>query len=387
MKIVIVGSYPLDSNHIGGGVEASVYGLAHELARTHDVVVYDMPRKGGADIRQSEGDLLIERVSNPGSFNLSGSRCLSAMVGKIKADCPDVCHVHGTGLLSFNLFKKMNEAGIPVLLTVHGLASVEKKKALRKQFSVRKWLQYLYQSLVEFRFISACTKIVVDSEYVKTKLESLNSSGKIRHLPEITIIPQGISQEYYQVDAAHDTCNVLSVGGFASRKGHLYLLRAFEKVAEAIPEVILTIAGTLSSKAYYQEMMGVVESLSCHDRIRLMPDLDKDSLIKLYSEARVFALHSQEESQGIVFAEAMAAGIPVVATNVGGIPFVVEDGKSGLLTAYSDTDSFASAMKDLLLDKQKWISMSLRAKELSSRYDWRIIASEIEAVYEKLILE
>ena len=264
---------------------------------------------------------------------------------------------------------------------------LEKKKALQKKFSVRKWLQCLYQSFVEFRFISACPKVVVDSEYVKTTLESLNASGRIHHLPEITIIPQGVSQEYYQVSGACDSCNVLSVGGFAPRKGHLYLLRAFEIVAEEIPDAVLTIAGTLSSKAYYEEMRRTAESLSCHDRIRLRPNLDKGSLIKLYSEAHVFALHSQEESQGIVFAEAMAAGIPVVATIVGGIPDVVEDGKSGLLTAYSDTDSFASAMKELLLDRKKWESMSLRAKELSARYDWRTIASEIAAVYQNLVHE
>ena len=387
MKIVIIGSYPLDAAHIGGGVEASVYGLAHELARIHEVVVYDMPRKGGTDMRMAEGNLMVERVSNPGGFNLSGNRRLTAMVGRIRADRPDICHIHGTGLLSYRLFKELRRIGIPVLLTVHGLASVEKKNALQKRFSLRKWFQYMYQSRVEFNFISACSRIIVDSAYVKKALESFKAAGKTRRLPEISIIPQGISKDYFQVEGSCETHNVLSVGGFAPRKGHLYLLRAFEKVAKEIPDAVLTIAGTLSSNDYYQEMIKTAESLACSNCIRLMPNLDKASLIQLYGEAHVFALHSQEESQGIVFVEAMAAGLPVVATDVGGVPDIVENGGSGLLTAYADTDSFASSMMELLLDRQKWDSLSKRAKELSFRYDWRTIASEIEVIYKKTISE
>ena len=103
----------------------------------------------------------------------------------------------------------------------------------------------------------------------------------------------------------------------------------------------------------------------------------------MYGKSHVFVLHSQEESQGIVFAEAMATGLPVVATRVGGVPDVVEDGKSGLLVDFSDVDSFAGAILELLRDNQYWENMSIRARELSRQYDWGLIANKIELEYKK----
>lgn len=387
MKIVIVGSYPIHNNRIGGGVEASVYGLAHELSRSHEVVVYDMPRQGGIDIRESEGKLSVVRISNPGYFNLSGNRRCHEIVKKIVEDLPDVCHIHGTGLLACGIYKELTRKKIPVLLTVHGLANVEKRQALQKGFSLRKWFRYVYQSAVEFNLISNSSEVVVDSNYVKRALEEYKAVGKIRQLPAITVVPQGINRNYFQLNCSKETLNVLSVGGFAPRKGHLFLLKAFDKVAAELPNAVLTVVGNKVSESYYSDMLRTMEALPCRERIRLLPDLEQDKLFEVISQAHVFALHSQEESQGIVFAEAMATGLPVVATRVGGIPDVVEDGRSGLLTEYADVDMFAASMIELLSNKEKWALMSSRALQLSSKYDWFAIANRIEEIYDKLIVK
>lgn len=94
--------------------------------------------------------------------------------------------------------------------------------------------------------------------------------------------------------------------------------------------------------------MDLKDSLRHGDRITILPDADYDVLLGLYSKATLFALHSEEESQGIVFAEAMAAGLPIVATNSGGIPYVVHDDDNGILCKYGDVDSFACNMDSLL---------------------------------------
>ena len=97
--------------------------------------------------------------------------------------------------------------------------------------------------------------------------------------------------------------------------------------------------------------------------------------------ADIFVLHSEEESQGIVFAEAMAVGLPIVATNVGGVPDVVKKGRNGLLSNYSDVDAFANDIVLLLQNETLKAQMSLHNKADASNYNWSVITNRILKIY------
>ena len=94
-------------------------------------------------------------------------------------------------------------------------------------------------------------------------------------------------------------------------------------------------------------------------------------------------LHSREESQGIVFAEAMATGLPVVATKIGGIPYVVADGKSGLLCPYADVNTMKEMVAKLLTEESLWQRYSDAAKEIAKNYSWTDIANRIVELYNR----
>ena len=110
-------------------------------------------------------------------------------------------------------------------------------------------------------------------------------------------------------------------------------------------------------------------------------DVSRREIMALLGQARLFVLHSQEESQGIALCEALAAGLPVVATQVGGIPFVVSEGKDGLLVPYGDVKAFADAIVTLLSDDALHDRMSAQAKLSAQRFDWGAIAAEVMKVY------
>ncbi len=385
MKIVLIGSYPLNSACINGGVEASVYGLVHELGKKHNVVVFDLPRKKGNNLRENNGNIVIVRSSNNCKTNIGGSLSSSSFFKQILVENPEVCHIHGTGMFTYFIFKKLKKHRIPVLLTVHGLVHVEKKKALQVDFSIKKYFQFLYQSFFERRLLSSCRDIIVDTEYVKKEVQLCLNNTKKRMLPKIAVIPQGINDAFYEIESSRNSNVVLSVGVFSSRKGHLQLIDAFDMVAKKIPDIKLVIAGSLSSKDYYEKMRKKVEESPYENRIRLMPNIESMELMDLYRNAHVFVLHSKEESQGIVLAEAMAVGLPVVATNVGGIPDVVKNGVSGFLTDYTDTRSFADAIIALMKDSALWEYMSQTGKTLSVQYNWGTITKKIEEIYKGLI--
>ena len=97
----------------------------------------------------------------------------------------------------------------------------------------------------------------------------------------------------------------------------------------------------------------------------------------------MFVLHSREESQGIVFAEAMATGLPVVATKIGGIPYVVADEKSGLLCSYGDVETMTEMVEQLMTDEAMWKEYSNAAKEIAKNYSWRDIAERIVELYNR----
>ena len=112
-------------------------------------------------------------------------------------------------------------------------------------------------------------------------------------------------------------------------------------------------------------------------------DVSQEELDNLYRQAQLFALYSSEESQGIALLEAMAAGLPVVATRVGGIPNVVTDRESGVLADYEDPDSFSQALLLLLSDCNTWHKMSQKSRLMAENYTWQNIAKSVYKVYHK----
>lgn len=386
MGIVLVGSYPLSADCIRGGVESSVYGLAQTLvARKHVVDVFDYPRLKGSDKSERNDLLTIHRYANNGTYNQDATQRAKEIFRDIVALHPNIVHLHGTGELSLLLYQAINKYGIPVILTVHGLLHEEKKNALRKHPSLKHLYQYIHQSKVEFKVLSLASRIIVDTKYVADKINEYYTKGKISHLPTIEIIPQGINEHFitlYNKDKK-PAKNILSVGSISKRKGHLYLVDAFEKVCQQVPDAQLVIAGVKSEVAYYDLLTKRIASSNYKERIRLLIDLPQEELYDYYSQATIFALHSEEESQGIALVEAMASGLPVVSTNVGGIPDVVTQNKTGLLSTYGDSEIFADNMVCLLQSPNMIAEMSVAAHNQAKEYIWDKIATKIEKLYQR----
>ena len=129
MNIIQVGPYPLSMDCIRGGVESSVFGLTQALIRAQHVVdVFDFPRINGKDTSERDGLLTIHRYVNGGKHNEDAIQRAKEMFRDIIALHPDVVHIHGTGKISGVLYKAIQNYGIPVILTVHGLLHEERNK-------------------------------------------------------------------------------------------------------------------------------------------------------------------------------------------------------------------------------------------------------------------
>ncbi len=382
MNIVQVGNYPLSADCIRGGVESSVYGLTQALVRAgHTVDVFDFPRIGGKDNSDRNDLLTIHRYANNGKHNEDAMLRGKEMFRDIVALHPDVVHVHGTGKLSGAIYQAVQNYGIPVVLTVHGLLHEEKKQALRRKPSLKHMYQYIVQSRAELDVLNSASRIIVDTPYVERMLTRYQQKGKLAKLPEIHVIPQGISAAYYGLSCATESNTILSVGSISPRKGHLHRIEMFNILRGWGSTAKLRIIGSLADSKYYAQLTKAIQDSPYSADITLDTNVSQEDLFAAYQSAKVFVLHSQEESQGTVFAEAMATGMPIVATKVGGIPDVVEDGKSGFLCDFGDTRSMAEMVERLLTDQQLWLSFSQYAKSAAQNYDWNLIAKQILQLY------
>ena len=386
MDIVQVGPFPLSADCIRGGVESSVFGLVNELANNHVVDVFDYPRINGKDSVERKGSLTVHRYANHSNHNQDAIGRGKELLRDMVALHPDLVHIHGTGGLSGALYSAVKSYGIPVLLTVHGLLHVEKKNALYKHPSLKYLYQLFVQSRAEFKVLNEAEHVIVDTEYVAEQIKHLHSKRKISHLPWMYVVPQGIQSQYLQVSPQKATTpTILSVGSISQRKGHLLLIKAFAMVHKTIPSAKLIIAGTLTEEAYYHLLQNEIERLGLQQSIELLTNIPQEQLLEQYQKATVFALHSQEESQGIALVEAMATGLPVVSTLVGGIPFVVKNGDTGLLSKYGEIDSFASNLTELLTNENLRTKMSQSARLTAQSYAWSEIAETIETIYNRII--
>lgn len=384
MNVVQFGSYPLDSNCIRGGVESSVYGLANALSVNHEVDVFDIPRINGKDTGERVGNIQIHRYRNPGTHNQDAVQRVDEILRDIIALHPDIVHIHGTGEISAIVYRALKEYGMKVFLTIHGLLHVEKKNQLRKKLSLKYLYQYYHQSRVEFEAIETTNVAIVDTEYVAIQVRELFNRGKIKKLPQMHVIPQGINAEYLTLNNRSYTPTILSIGAISERKGHLYLIKAFEIICAKHPQTSLCIAGTLADNCYYQLLQDYIAKSPYKKQIELKVNLPQEDIFKLYQQATLFSLHSQEESQGIVFAEAMAVGLPIVATKVGGIPYVVKNNMTGLLSEYGDATSFANNIITLLDNRKMFDAFASAAKREAQNYTWQSIAKQVEQLYNEI---
>ena len=405
MQIIQIGPYPLSPDCIHGGVEPSVYGLVNELvservcelgserlanstsaqpstlnAQRNVIDVFDLPRIGEKDRVERSGNLTVHRYANPGTHNKDAVLRLKEMVRDIIAVHPDVCHIHGTGAISKELYFALQSQGLPMMLTVHGILREEKKQALLRKPSFKALFQYIVQSRDERTLLNTAPNIIVDTAYVEDKLRSYG----LRHVPNMYVIPQGIDDTFYTINCNSHSHILLSVGAISPRKGHAYTIEMFNTLRKRGVNARLRIIGSLADSAYYALLQQKITDSPYKADITLEVNLPREDLLKAYADAQLFVLHSREESQGIVFAEAMATGLPVVATRVGGIPYVVADQKSGLLCPYGDVETMTDMVAQLLVDNARWQQYSDSARLIAKGFNWVNIAERIVLLYNEL---
>ncbi len=220
------------------------------------------------------------------------------------------------------------------------------------------------------------------------------SSAAVKHIEQYfpgyyNVIPNGVDVEHFSAEAeplpefADGKMNVLFVGRPEKRKGLRYLIRAFVGVQRAIPESRLIVVGA----GKFDRWEGVVRRAKLHDVV-FRSFVPFDELPRYHRSAHVFcAPNTGFESQGIVLLEAMAADLPIVASNIDGFAGVLTHGVEGLLVKPEDPQVLADALIELLQDPARRAEMVARGRDRAQHFRWDRVSQQVLSYYERLIYE
>jgi glycosyltransferase involved in cell wall biosynthesis len=227
--------------------------------------------------------------------------------------------------------------------------------------------------------------VVAISDGVRAKLiESGVAPGRI------TVVPSGVEAERFTPSperraaararyATPPAATVLAVvGALETRKGHDVLLRAVARLAD--PTIVVWCAGDGAERAALEAQRG---ALGLADRVRFLGRVD--DVAELLAGADVCVMPSRHEGLGVAALEAMAAGLPVVASRVGGLPEAIVDGETGCLVPPDDADALAGALARLVADRELRCALGAAgAARARARFSMDAMAAGTLAVYRRL---
>jgi glycosyltransferase involved in cell wall biosynthesis len=216
-----------------------------------------------------------------------------------------------------------------------------------------------------------------------------------KYQDKIIVIPNGINIEHFNISCSKEECReklglelnkniILFVGNLIQYKGPDILVRAASIVVKEIPDIELIFVGSGNMRNELEELS---KKLGVEKHVKFAGFVEERLKLLYYKAADIFCLPSimSTESFGIVNLEALACGLPIVASAIGGIPDIVKDGVNGLLVSPKNPGALADAITYLLKNEDVRRKMGKKGREMVKKYSWEEIAGRMEKIYKELI--
>ena len=209
----------------------------------------------------------------------------------------------------------------------------------------------------------------------------------------IEIVPGGVDPEVFRpgdkasararTGLGSDDQIILSVGRLDPFKGLEILVRAFAAIEGPRARLLVVGGGPADQEA--GRLQAVVESLGIGNRVQWQAAVPQSRLADYFRAADIYVMPSHHESFGLAALEAMACGTPVVATEVGGLKELVQDGRTGRLVPSNRPEELTRALAELLGDAALRTRLGLAARERARQFSWEQSARQQLDVYRKVV--
>lgn len=376
MRILIVGQWLVEKEKgeifIPGGTERHVYELAKQLQK-NDYEVKVLSATVNKD--KTEGGVLdrieVHRFRVPSGFYgyfidiLSFEKTLKL----VKKFNPDIVHVIST--------RYRFAAGAIIA------AKIMKKKVVYTRTTLpceegRDWLPILFDNLISAKIIKQVDVIIALSKEMKEVLMSKIQPKKM------VIIPSPSAKSYYK-KMGKERNSILFVGRLEiATKGIDLLIKALHYVQMEIPDVKLYVCGSGDEKTK-DYLLELVSRYKLQKNILFCGHLNDDALTDKYSSSEILAMPSLREGMPNVLREALIAGLPVVAFDIGCVKEALEGGKYGVLVKKGDIKELANKIIKLLKNDELREYYSKMGLEGGKKYTQAEVMRRIEKIYSDLM--
>ena len=372
MRVALLIDYPVDPARIPGGVRAVAYHLAQGLARREDLDLHvihchsEVP----ADHTVQHGRVTVHYLAQPRQRVVPN---LITGVGRVARALrelePDLVNAH-TGQYAYAALR----AGCRTIYTIHGVAHRE----LRTFRGWKHKLGLLLSAWYDRRVIRQVEDIIAISPYILEEYRGRTPARFHR-------VENPVPDEYFGLSAPATPGRILFAGTISERKDPLTLLAALERIRQAAPEAHLRLAGRAIDAEYPRRVERFVAERGLAGCAEFLGLLDVPTMMEEYARCALLALPSRQETAPVVILEAMAAGKPVVATDVGGVRDLVADGESGYVVPPGDPQALAEPIIRLLGDGDLRERMGRRGREIAwARFRRDAVADRYYEIYRQV---
>ena len=288
---------------------------------------------------------------------------------------PDILHAHHTDKYALAALKYNEDK---TLITVHGIYKEVYKKLKKKPFSGMYFLK-----LVEKYSFKKAKHIISINPYVLNKCDSL-----LRNNTNIFSIENPVDYKYFVDQKRTKLKNkILLVAVIQERKNILSAIKVIKYIKVYEDNVILDIVGPIADKNYFAYLEKYILDNKLKSNVKFKGFMDSKVISKSMEIYKMLILTSIEETAPTVISEAMAAGLPVVSTNVGGVKYMIDDGKTGFVVPINDEKTMSNRIIQLLSDKNLRDRMGREAKKQAiRRFHPDIVAKKTREAYMKILL-
>lgn len=372
-----------------GGAETHVAALADGLVkRGHDVVVHtsDLFTEYPFARRELPTEINGVRIVRHKAQRWLGSwTAMPSMDKALRDERADILHAHSYGYYqTVSAARVARRAGSPFVFTPHFHPPWSMEGG-----ALRRALRGVFDPMVGQPVVNAADRVVFVSSGERAEMK--------RHLrvpdERSVVIPNGfyperfdpipkgaLFRDRYKIGASERL--VVFAGRLASNKGLTVLVDAFSQLEAKNTRLVL--AG--EDQGWSQRLVEQATRLGVADRLVFTGHLDDATYRSCLAASDVFVLPSEWEAFGIVLAEAMACGVPCVATRVGGAPDVVKEGVTGRLVEFGDARALARALDSVLADRLVAFQLGAAGRLRALReFSWSAVVDRTVKLYEELV--
>jgi glycosyltransferase involved in cell wall biosynthesis len=372
MKAILCGPYPYMKEEVWGGVEAVLENLnsGFRFYESEFLLKILSGNKNAKQVYENYDNITYikqPRVALGSVFISLYPYRIKNSLSKIKFD---VINAHSIDFGYYGL--KMNDK---LILTLHGIT-----------WETIKFVPKYRQPVYYFFYVKRLYKILRNLKYFVSINPYARQMVENKTNAVVFDICNPVPYEIFKINNLNEERRMFYLGTISRRKNLLTLIKSLNLVRNEIKDFKLVIAGKMVDKDYFDEIMNYIAKNNLKNNVKYLGRITKKQKYEEYSKMNFLILPSLYETAPMVISEAFAAGKPVIASNICGIPYMIDNERNGLLVDPKSERDISDKILYFIENPDIAISMGISSKKYAERYhSLKTVVNKYKIAYEEIM--